>query len=74
MRNTITVADHEVAIDQGEHETYDDDGNPVIRATGHSTWWCTCGVKGAGSNAVTTREIRDHLGIDENGEVRNRGE
>lgn len=68
MRNTITVADHQVAIDQGEYETYDDDGNPVIRMTGRSTWWCSCGQQGAGPNADAVRELCDHLGLDENGE------
>jgi hypothetical protein len=75
MSNTITVGDHEVKVDQGDYETFDDDGNPVTRATGRSTWWCTCGTRGAGPNRDVTQEIRDHLGIDENGEeVRDRGE
>ncbi|MFB4275758.1 hypothetical protein ACBJ59_10735 [Nonomuraea sp. MTCD27] len=69
MRNSITVGGHEVAVDQGEYETFDDDGNLVTRATGHSTWWCTCGVKGAGPNVEAVRELCDHLGIDENGEL-----
>jgi hypothetical protein len=74
MRNSITVGDHEVAVDQGEYEDFNDEGEPIIRATGRSTWWCTCRAKGAGPNAETTREIRGHLGIDENGEARDRGE
>lgn len=73
MRNSITVGDHEVAVDQGDYAAFDDDGNEVIRATGGSTWWCSCGTSGAGPNAETTREILDHLGLDENGEVRERG-
>ncbi|MFI7468162.1 hypothetical protein [Nonomuraea sp. NPDC049646] len=70
MRNTITIGGHEVKVDQGEYEDFDGDGNPVTRPTGHSTWWCSCGAKGSGPNAETAQEIRDHLGIDESGEVR----
>lgn len=69
MRNSITVAGHEVKVDQGEYEDFDDQGKPNIRATGGSAWWCSCGVKGAGPNAETSQEIRDHLGLDENGEL-----
>lgn len=68
MRNSITVGGHEVKVDQGEYEGFDSDGEPVIRGTGRSTWWCSCGERGAGPNPETAREIRDHLGIDENGE------
>lgn len=68
MRNSITVAGHELAVDKGEYETFDGDGNPVIRATGRSTWWCSCGAKGAGPNPEVGQKIRDHLGLDENGE------
>jgi hypothetical protein len=74
MSNAITVGDHEVKVDQSEYAAYDDDGNEIIRATGRSTWWCSCRARGAGPNAETTREILDHLGIDENGEVLDRGE
>lgn len=69
MTNSITVAGHEVQVDQGEYEDFDDDGNPVIRPTGRSAWWCSCGAGGTGPNADTAREIGDHLGIDENGEM-----
>jgi hypothetical protein len=74
MTSSITVGDHEVKVGQGDYEDFDDDGNPITRATGRSTRWCTRGTRGAGPNAETTRQIRDHLGIDENGEVRDRGE
>lgn len=67
------MAGHEVQAEQGEYETFNGDGEPVTRGTGRSTWWCTCGEKGAGPNAETTREIREHLGLDENGDVRDRG-
>ncbi|WP_188188020.1 hypothetical protein [Nonomuraea sp. SYSU D8015] len=70
MRNSITVAGHEVKVDQGDYETFDGDGNPVIRATGHSTWWCSCGEKGAGPNEETAQAVHDHLGVDEDGEMR----
>ncbi|MGW3345961.1 hypothetical protein ACWDA3_21840 [Nonomuraea rubra] len=43
MRNSITFADYELAIDQCEYETFDDDGNPVMRMTGRSTLWCSYG-------------------------------
>lgn len=74
MRNSITVAGHEVKVDQGDFEDFDDGRQPIVRATGRSTWWCSCGEQGAGPNADVSQEIRDHLGIDENGEVRDRGE
>ena len=73
MSDSITVADHEVKIDQGEYEDFDERGEPAIRATGRSTWWCSCGAKGAGPNAEAVQEIRDHLGLDENGELLDRG-
>jgi hypothetical protein len=75
MTSSITVGDHEVKVDQGDYEDFDDDGNPVTRATGRSTWWCTCGTRGAGLNRDVVQEFCGHLGIDENGEeVRDRGE
>jgi hypothetical protein len=73
MRTSITVAGHEVKAVQGEYEDFDGEGNPVIRATGHSTWRCSCGQDGAGANEDVGQEIRAHLGVDENGEVRDRG-
>ncbi|MGP3914331.1 hypothetical protein [Nonomuraea sp. 10N515B] len=74
MKNTISVAGHEAKVDQGEYEDFDDDGQPVIRATGRSTWWCSCGERGAGPNHEVAVAIREHLGVDEDEEMRDRGE
>jgi hypothetical protein len=73
MTSSITVGDHEVKVDQSDYEDFDDDGNPVTRATGRSTWWCTRGTRGAGPNADAVRELRGHLGIDENEKEVRRG-